>query len=75
MGNPPTRIGGADRDVDDRRQLRRVRNHQVVLGHVGEQLVEVHLLLIAGAQDGRLLHAGDGENRRVVELGVVEAVK
>ena len=56
-------------------QLRRVVDHLVVLGDVGVQLVEVDLLLVAGAEHGCHLHAGDGEDRHVIELGVVQAVE
>ena len=64
-----------DREVDQRRDLRRVGDHHVVLGDVLEQLLQVHLLLVAGAEQRRLLHAGDRQHRRVVELGVVQPVE
>jgi hypothetical protein len=35
----------------------------------------VDLLLVAGAEHGCLLHAGDGQHRGMVELGVVQAVE
>ena len=38
-------------------------------------LLEVHLLLVAGAQHAGLLHAGDRQHRHVVELRVVQAVQ
>src|SRR5690606_19499979 len=63
------------RDVDDPGQLRGVGDHLVVLGDVGEQPVQVHLLLVVGAQDRRLLHSGDRQHGRVVEFGVVQAVE
>ena len=66
---------GADRDVHHPGQLRGVLDHQVVLGHIGVQLVGVHLLLVTGAQHGGLLHPGDGQHRHVVQLGVVQAVQ
>ncbi len=72
--HPAPGVGGAHRDVDQRGQLRRVDHHLVVLGHVGEEPVQVHLLLVGGAQHAGLLHAGDGQHRRVVELRVVEPV-
>ena len=50
-------------------------DHLVVLGDIHEQLVEWHLLLVAGAQHLGLLHPGDGQHRRVVELGVVQTVQ
>ncbi len=68
-------VGRPDRVVHHGRQLRRVVDHLVVLGDVGVELVQVDLLLVPGAQHRGLLHAGDGEHRHVVELGVVEAVQ
>jgi hypothetical protein len=65
----------ADRDVDHAGQLGRVLYHQVVLGHVGVQMVGVDLLLVAGAEHGGLLHPGDRQHRDVVELGVVQPVE
>ena len=73
--HPAPGVGGAYRDVHHRGQLRRVVDHLVVDGDVGVELVEVHFLLIAGAQHRGFLHAGDREHRHVIELGVVEAVE
>jgi hypothetical protein len=50
-------------------------DHGVVGGHVLVQLLQVDLLLVTGAQQLGLLHAGDGQHRGVVELGVVQAVE
>jgi hypothetical protein len=66
---------GADRDVHHPRQLHRVVDDQVVLGHVGEKFVGVHLLLIAGTEHGGFLHPGDGQHRHMVHLRVVQAVQ
>ena len=69
------RVGGSYRHVDHAGQLGRVVDHLVVLGDVGVELVQVDLLLVPGAEDRGLLHAGDGEHRHVVELRVVQAVE
>ena len=62
----------ADRAVDHVRQLRRMADLLHIFGDVGEHPVEVELLLVARAADGRSGLAADGEHRHVVELGVVE---
>ena len=56
--------GNADRDVD----------HRVVGGQIHEHPVQVHLLLVAGAEVRGGLHPGDRQHRGVVQLGVVEPV-
>ena len=55
--------------------MQRIGHHHVVLGDVLVELLEVHFLLVAGAKQAGLLHAGDGEHRLVVELGVVQPVQ
>ena len=75
MSDTPAGEGMADRDVNERWQLRRHMDHLVVLGDVDEQLFECDLLLIARPQHLRLLHPGDGEDRGVIELGVVEPIE
>lgn len=66
---------GAHRVVDQRRDGNRNVDHRVVGGDVLEHPVEVDLLLEERAQEGGALHAGDGQYRGVVELGVVQAVE
>jgi hypothetical protein len=73
--HPAPRVRGADRDVHQRGQLRRVVDHLVVDRDILVEPVEVHFLLVAGAQHGRFLHAGDRQHRHVIELGVVEPVQ
>jgi hypothetical protein len=46
----------------------------VVVGDVLQDAVEVDLLLEERAEERGALHAGDGEHRDMVELGVVEPV-
>ena len=75
MGHTAPGQGVADGQVHQGGDLDRDTDHLVVLGHVDEQLLERHLLLVAGAQHLGLLHAGDGQHRRMVELGVVEPVE
>ena len=72
---PAARVGGLDREVEQRRQLCGVGDHLVVLGDVLEQMLQMHLLLVAGTEQTRFLHAGDREHGHVVELGVVETVE
>jgi hypothetical protein len=67
-------VGGADRDVDQAGQLGRVDHHLVVDRHVLVEPVEVHLLLVPRAEHAGLLHPGDRQYRRVVQLRVVEPV-
>ncbi len=57
MGHAAARVRGPDRDVHQRRQLRRVDHHLVVLGDVLEQPVEGDLLLVAGPTRRRSNHA------------------
>src|SRR5205823_2781413 len=47
----------------------------VVDGHVHEDLVELDVLLSEGADQVVVGHAGDGEDRCAVHLGVVQAVQ
>src|SRR5262249_59740105 len=68
-------VGGADGDVHHGGQLCRVVDHLVVLGDVGVEPVECYLLLVAGAQNGGLLHAGDREHGHVIQLRVIQAVQ
>jgi hypothetical protein len=75
MGGASPRQRGAHGVVDERRDLHRHVHECVVLGHVLEKMLEVHLLLIARAEQRRRLHPGDGQHRRVVELRVVQAVE
>ena len=75
MRHRPAGQGVADGQVDQRRDLDGDVDHHVVLGHVGEQPLEVDLLLVAGAEQLRLLHPGDGQHRLMVELGVVQPVE
>lgn len=65
----------AHREIHQCRDLHRDVNHLVVARHVGEEALEVDLLLEAGAEQLGGLHAGDGQHGHVVELGVVEAVQ
>ena len=62
-------------EIDKGGDVQRVGHHDVVLGDVLVQLLQVHFLLVARAEQARLLHAGDGQNRLMVKLGVVEAVQ
>jgi hypothetical protein len=55
--------------------LRGVDQQLVVHRHIGIQANQVDLLLVAGPQHRSLLHPGDGQHRRMVQLGVVEAVE
>jgi hypothetical protein len=61
--------------VNQGRDRARDREHHVAVGQVHEHPVQVDLLLVAGAEHGRLLHAGDRQHRGVVQLGVVQAVE
>ena len=61
-------------DADHPGQLRRVVHHEVVVRQVSLQPVAVHLLLVARAQHGGLLHPGDGQHGGTVELRVLQAV-
>ena len=65
----------ADGQIHQRGNLDGDMDHLVVLGHVHEQLLQMDLLLVAGAQHLGLLGPSDGQHRDVVELGVVEAVQ
>ena len=75
MGDGSPRERGLAGQVDQRRDLHRIVDHDVVLGDVHEELLEVDLLLIAGAEQVGLLHTGDREDRLMVELRVVQTVQ
>ena len=75
MGYATPGVRGSDGDIDQRRQLRGVGDHLVVLGDILEQMLQVDFLLIARAKHAGLLHAGDGEHRGVVKLGVVKPIQ
>ena len=75
MGDGPVGDRVADGQVDQGRDLHRDVDHHVVVCDVLEELLEVDLLLVAGAEQLGLLHARDGQDALVVELGVVEAVE
>jgi hypothetical protein len=75
VGDAAVGQGVAGGDVHHARDLLGVGDQQVVGGHVVEEPVDLHLLLVVGAQHRGLLHAGERQHRRVVELGVVEAVE
>lgn len=51
VGDSPAGKGGADRDVHHPGELGGVVDEEVVLRDVVEQALEVHLLLVAGAED------------------------
>ena len=63
----------ADRAVDHVRKLRRVVTSCAYSRDIREHAVEVELLLVAAAAHRRFRLAADGEDRHMVELGVVEA--
>jgi hypothetical protein len=65
----------ANGQIDQGRDLHRPVDHLVVLGHIHVELLERHLLLIAGPEHLGFLHAGDGQYRCMVELGVVQTVQ
>ena len=75
VGHPAPGIRGAHGDVHQCGQLRRVVDHLVVDRDVLVEPVEVHFLLVAGAQHRGFLHASDGQHRHVIQLGVVEPVQ
>jgi len=50
-------------------------DHSLVAGHVREALLEVDLLPVAGTEQLRLLHAGDGQGGLVVELASLETIE
>ncbi len=53
----------------------RTHDPGVIDADIREQLVELDILLSVRADQVMKLHAGDGEYRRTVELGVVQAVQ
>ena len=65
----------ADPDVDHGRDLHGHVDPDVVVGDVVEGRLQGQLLLEAGAEQPDLLALGDGQDRLVVELGVVQAAQ
>jgi hypothetical protein len=61
--------------VGDVLDVGRAHHARVVLGHVDEQAVELHVLLGVGVDEVVVRHARDGQHRLAVELGVVQAVE
>ena len=59
--------------VDHVRKLRRVRDLLNIFRDIREHAVEVQLLLVAAAAHRRFRLPADGEDRHMVEFGVVEA--
>ena len=74
MGDPLLRDGAPDRDVDEGRDGRGRHEHLVVDAQVHQDPVQVDLLLVSSPELRRGLHAGDGQHRHVVQLGVVQPV-
>ncbi len=75
MSDTPPGQRVPDGNVHQRRDLGRHPDHLVVLRHVHIQLVQRNLLLVPGPEHLSLLHAGEGEDRHVIELGVVKTVE
>ena len=67
--------GDAQRAVDEMPRLRGLHARLHVFGDVLEQHLQVDLLLVRGPDGAPLLLPDDGDDRRVVELRVVEAVQ
>ena len=66
---------GLDRLVDDIVHVRRPHHALVVDGDVHEQLVEIHVLLVMGADQIVKGVAGDRQHRLAVELRIVKSVQ
>ncbi len=75
VGDAAAAPGRSDRLVDDVVDVGRPHDALVVDGHVHEQLVEVHVLLVVRADQVVKGVAGDGQHRLAVALGVVQAVE
>jgi hypothetical protein len=75
-GRGPTRQGRPDRAVDRQRQLLRdVDLDEVLARHILEQRLQVDLLLVGAAHRAALGLPDDGDDRHVVEFGVVQTVQ
>src|SRR6185437_14650580 len=70
-----TAEGGLDGGVDHVDDVGGSHDALVVDGDIHVELVEVHILLVAGADEVVEGVAGDGEHGLAVALGVVEAVE
>jgi hypothetical protein len=66
---------GAAGQVGHLRHVRRAHHPRAVEGDVGEDAVEVDVLLLVGVDHVVVVVAGDGQHRLPVQLGVVEAVE
>ena len=75
-GRRPAGHRRADRSVQRVGELiRDVHFDQVVRGHVLEQRLQIHLLLVAAAHRAARGLADDGDDRHVIEFRVVETVE
>jgi|GEM_PF-3809784 len=75
MGHAAVGNGRATGFHDDQRGLLCIDNRLAVNGNVGEQTLQVNFLMLLGADEFGLHLPGNGEHRRMVELGIVKPVQ
>ena len=69
------RDGGSHSEVDEVDNVRRAHDPLVEDGDVLEQVIQVDVLLVQGSDQVVVGHAGEGQDRRLVHLGVIQTVQ